>query len=263
MDPPRWDPGKVPTHDPLPLTNLNAVEDAAPGRPEEKASTTVVSTAQKSASGTAGVEAAEMAVVAALRAGDEDAFRTLVRRHHGALVRLAATMLESREVAEEVVQETWLAVIRGIDGFEGRSSLRTWIFRILMNQARRRRGRERRAAQVPLQADPDDGSPVVDAARFVPDDRRWAGHWSEPPAPWTDLPPERFSSKETVAVAASAINELPLRQREVVALRDIDGLTGQEVCRLLGLSEGNQRVLLHRGRSTVRSRLEMHLGGEQ
>lgn len=230
------------------LTNLSGVADSAVSGLGE----------QPAADGT------EVAVVTALRAGDEDAFRALVRGHHASLVRLATTMVDSRAVAEEVVQETWLAVIKGIDGFEGRSSLRTWIFRILVNQARRRGAREARAIPVPFLVgtrDTADGS-AVDPARFVPDGQRWAGHWCEPPAPWTDLPAERFSSKETVAAAASAINELPSRQREVVALRDIEGLTGQEVCQLLGLSEGNQRVLLHRGRATVRSRLEKHLGGE-
>lgn len=209
-------------------------------------------------------DGSEVAVVAALRAGDEDAFRALVRRHHAALVRVATTMVDSRAVAEEVVQETWLAVIKGIDGFEGRSSLRTWIFRILVNQARRRGAKEARAIPVSFLAGNPEGAGghAVDQARFVPDGQRWAGHWCEPPAPWTDLPAERFSSKETVAAAASAINELPGRQREVVALRDIEGLSGQEVCELLGLSEGNQRVLLHRGRSRVRSMLEKHLGGE-
>jgi RNA polymerase sigma-70 factor (ECF subfamily) len=197
---------------PLRLANLSGVEDAA-----------------VSGLGEPAADRTEGAVVAALRAGDEDAFRVLVRRHHASLVRLATTMVDSRAVAEEVVQETWLAVIKGIDGFQGRSSLRTWIFRIVVNQARRRSAKEARAIPVSFLGGGSEGAGrrPVDLARFVPDGQRWAGHWCEPPAPWTDLPAERFSSKETVAAAANAINGLPGRQREVVALRDIEGPRGR------------------------------------
>lgn len=209
-------------------------------------------------------EVDEASLVAALRAGDQGAFRDLVKRYHASLVRLARASVASHAVAEEVAQDTWLAVIKGIRAFEGRSSLKTWLFRILVNQARKRGAREHRI--IPMSSLGTDGSggdaPVVDPDRFVPDGQRWAGHWCAPPVPWTDLPAERLIGKETVAVVVSAIEELPDRQREVVTLRDVEGWTAAEVCELLGVSEGNQRVLLHRGRSRVRARLENHLGGE-
>lgn len=213
------------------------------------------------APGRLAVQVDESSVVAALRAGDEDAFRELVRRHHASLVRVARTVVGSHAVAEEVAQDTWLAVIRSISGFEGRSSLKTWIFTILVNQARKRGAREQRTIPMSsLGPGGGDDAPAVDPDRFVPDGRRWAGHWVEPPVPWSDVPAERLIGNETVAVAAGAINELPERQREVVTLRDVEGWTAQEVCRLLDLSEGNQRVLLHRARSRVRTTLEKHLG---
>jgi len=210
-----------------------------------------------------GPETGDASLVAALRAGDEGAFRELVTRYHSSLVRLARASVASHAVAEEVAQDTWLAVIRGIRGFEGRSSLKTWIFRILVNQARTRGARERRI--IPLSSLGGDAghAPAVDPDRFVSDGQRWAGHWYAPPVPWTDLPAETVIGKETVALVASAVEELPDRQRQVVTLRDIEGWTAAEVCELLGLSEGNQRVLLHRGRSQVRARLEQHLGGER
>lgn len=212
-----------------------------------------------------GADAEQLSLVSALRAGDETAFRDLVSRHHASLVRVARAIVGSHAVAEEVAQDTWLAVIKGIGGFEGRSSLRTWIFRILVNQAHGRRSREHHTVPVSFLGSEALGSdgPAVDGDRFVQDGRRWAGHWCEPPVPWSDLPAERLIGHETVAVAESAIKELPDRQRVVVTLRDVEGWTGPEVCRLLGLSEANQRVLLHRGRSRVRARLEVHLAGER
>jgi RNA polymerase sigma-70 factor (ECF subfamily) len=208
--------------------------------------------------------AGDAALVAALRAGDERAFHGIVRRYHTALVRLARASVASDAIAEEVAQDTWLAVINGIGCFEGRSSLKTWIFRILINRARSRGAREHRV--VPMSsvgAGVAGGAELaVDPDRFVPDGQRWAGHWCDPPAPWSDVPAERMVANETLFAVARAIGQLPTQQREVVTLRDIEGWTAAEVCALLELSEANQRVLLHRGRSRVRSALECHLGGE-
>jgi RNA polymerase sigma-70 factor (ECF subfamily) len=206
-------------------------------------------------------DAAEAKLVAALRAGDEHAFRGLVARHHAALIRLARASVSSDSVAEEVAQETWLAVIQGIDRFEGRSSVKTWIFRILVNQARSRGVREQRI--VPLSSvggDATSDAPAVDPERFVQTGQRWAGHWCAPPVPWTDEPAACVVGNETIDAVARAIDQLPPQQREVVTLRDVEGWTATEVCALLDLSESNQRVLLHRGRSRVRSALERHLG---
>jgi RNA polymerase sigma-70 factor (ECF subfamily) len=205
-------------------------------------------------------EPADAALVTALRAGDEAAFRGLVQRHHAALVRLARACVSSHAVAEEVAQETWLAAIQGIDGFEGRSSLKSWIFAILVNRARSRGVREKRIVPISsLGAEGDDG-PAVDADRFVAAGQRWGGHWCSPPVP-RQGPAERLIAKETLRVVADVIEQLPARQRAVVSLRDIEGWTPEEVCELLELSEGNQRVLLHRGRARVRAALEDHLGG--
>jgi RNA polymerase sigma-70 factor (ECF subfamily) len=168
----------------------------------------------------------------------------------------------SHAVAEEVAQDTWLAVIRGIEGFEHRSSLKTWIFGILMNQARTRRSRESRTVPVSFMDDDATDGPSVPADRFVADGERWAGHWSAPPVPWSDTPAERLIGAETVAAATAAINELPGLQRTVVTLRDVESWTSQEVSELLGITANNQRVALHRGRSRVRTRLELHLAGD-
>lgn len=194
-----------------------------------------------------------------LRAGDESAFRTLVRRHHGSLVRVALSYVPSRAIAEEVAQDTWMAVVRGIHQFEGRSSLRTWIFRILENQARARGVREHRSVpSAALSGTSAAGSPSVDPGRFHGKDEAFAGYWAMPPSRWTDLPEERLSNAETLALVGRTISMLPSRQQQVVTLRDIEGWTAAEVCELLGLSEGNQRVLLHRARSHLRANLETH-----
>lgn len=199
-------------------------------------------------------------LVAALRAGDEAAFRGLVRRHHAGLVRLARSSVSTDAVAEEVAQETWLAVIQGIDRFEGRSSVKSWLFAILVNRARSRGVREHRS--VPMSSLGDGGDePAVDRGRFAADEHRWGGHWCDPPVRWRDGPVEQLMAKETIGAAARAIAELPERQRQVVGLRDVEGWSSAEVCALLHLSEENQRVLLHRGRSRVRAALELHLGG--
>jgi RNA polymerase sigma-70 factor (ECF subfamily) len=199
-------------------------------------------------------------LVAALRAGDEAAFVTLVGRYQAPLLRLASTFVRDRAVAEEVVQETWLAVLNGIDRFEGRASLKTWIFQILSNRARTRAVRERRSAPFSSLAGPEDADEdILDAERFRPEGHRWAGHWAAAPTDWRTLPEERLLGRETLDVVRSAIGTLPPRQAQVIVLRDVEGWDSEEVCEALGLTDGNQRILLHRARGRVRAALELHL----
>ncbi|HEX4363572.1 MAG TPA: sigma-70 family RNA polymerase sigma factor [Solirubrobacteraceae bacterium] len=201
----------------------------------------------------------ERALVAALRRGDETAFVTLVERYGASLVRLARTFVRDRAVAEEVVQETWLAVLNGIDRFEGRSSLRTWIFQILSNRAKTRAVRERRSAPFSsLASDGEDDAAAVDADRFRDESHRWAGHWAAAPSDWSHLPEERLLGQETLARVREAIERLPSRQADVIVLRDVEGWPPDEVCAALGISDGNQRILLHRARSKVRAALECY-----
>ena len=199
----------------------------------------------------------DLALVEALRGGDESAFITLVERYQSALVRLALLYVHDRAAAEDVVQETWLAVVRGIERFECRASLKTWLFRILVNRARTRAVRDGRT--IPLSTlglETATFEPAVDPARFRPaDDPRWPGHWLVPPSA-DDLPEQRLLAGELTERVRVAVAALPPAQREVVTLRDIEGWSSDEVCQLLHLSEGNQRVLLHRGRSKVRLALE-------
>ena len=180
-----------------------------------------------------------------LRSGDERAFVSLVKRYHEPMLHLAASFVTSRAVAEEVVQDTWLAVLRGLEGFEGRSSLKTWLFRILVNRARTTGTREQRSVPV---ADPE---PVVDPSRF--DD---SGGWADPPEHWIEAAESRMEAGKLVDRIRVWIDELPARQREVVLLRDIEGMSSEEVCTVLALTDGNQRVLLHRGRSRLRQLFE-------
>ena len=196
-------------------------------------------------------------LVEALRAGDEVAFAELIDRHSPAMVRVAQTYVPSRAVAEEVVQETWIAVLRGIDGFEGRSTLKTWIFRILANVAMRRGERESRSVPFSaLAAAEDTGEPSVDPDRFLPADHElFPGHWSLSPTRWP-TPEEGLLAGETREVIARAIEALPKAQRTVIALRDVEGWSSDEVCEALEITAGNQRVLLHRARSTVRTTIE-------
>ena len=189
----------------------------------------------------------EADLVARLKAGDESAFSALVDRHHAAMVRLARAYVPTDAVAEEVAQEAWLGVLRGVHRFEGRSSLRTWIFRIVVNQAKTHGARERRLA-----ADESLSEPAVEPERFT------AGAWSEPPRSWADAE-HRLLAKETGEMLRAAIDSLPALQRLVINLRDVNGLDPNEVCELLQLTDGNQRVLLHRARSRVRSSLENYL----
>lgn len=184
-----------------------------------------------------------------LRAGDEQAFVILVRRYHDAMLRLASSFVPSRAVAEEVVQDTWMGVVRGIGGFEERSSFRTWLFRILVNRARTTGERERRSIAIGT------AEPAVDQSRFDA-----AGSWAAPPEQWAEDIDDRLRAGKLAGRIRSAIEELPARQREVVTLRDVDGLSSDEVCHVLDISDGNQRVLLHRGRSRVRQVLETEFG---
>jgi RNA polymerase sigma-70 factor, ECF subfamily len=198
----------------------------------------------------------------ALRRRDEQAFAALVDRYHARLVRLARLFVANEAVAEEVVQETWIGVLRGIDRFEGRSSFRTWLFRILTNQAKRRGQREARSlpfAAISAAQDADDVEYAVAPERFLPAGDEWAGHWVSYPLNWRETPEERFLSHETRAFVQEAIAVLPLNQRLVITMRDVEGFPAAEVCNALAISETYQRVLLHRARSKVREQLERYL----
>jgi RNA polymerase sigma-70 factor (ECF subfamily) len=198
----------------------------------------------------------DRALCEALRRGDEEAFSALVATYHSALRRVALNFTRDAGVAEEIVQDTWLGVLRGIDRFEGRSSLKTWIFRILVNTAKTRKMREARV--VPVSSISDYANdPSVDPDRFFDEQHdRWPGHWASPPTRWDQLPEEGTVTRETLARVRDAIDQLPPMQRQVIELRDIEGWGSEEVCELLDLSEANQRVLLHRARSRVRQALE-------
>ncbi len=198
-------------------------------------------------------------LVDALRRGDEAAFAWLLDRHDASLRRLARTYVASAAVADEVVQETWVGVIRGIDRFEQRSSVKTWLYRILMNVARTRGVKEHRSIPFSSMAGAleEGAEPAVAAERFQGPDDDLPGNWSSPPTPW-DEAEARLLAHETLAVVASALESLPAAQREVITLRDLEGWSSGEVCNALSLSETNQRVLLHRARAKVRRVLEAH-----
>jgi RNA polymerase sigma-70 factor, ECF subfamily len=204
----------------------------------------------------------EQRLLEALQRREESAFEELVDQYHVPLRRFALTFVRSPAVADEVVQETWLGVLRGIDRFEGRSSLKTWIYRILTNTANTRAEREGRTVPLSALAGVDgDDEPVVDTSRFLDEQHeRWPGHWAAPPSRWDELPEEALLGHETLAVLRDAIAALPEMQRRVIELRDVEGWSSHEVCDLLELSEANQRVLLHRARSKARAALEDHLG---
>jgi len=192
-----------------------------------------------------------------LRRGEEAAFIALLERHGPSLRRLARTYA-SESVADDVVQETWIAVLRGLDRFEGRASLRTWIIRILMNVARGRAERDGRHVPFSAFARPTgQQEPSVDPDRFRPVESEWPGHWVSYPKRWDEQPEERYLSSEGLDVARAAIGALPPAQRDVVSLRDVEGWSSDEVSEALAISQGNQRVLLHRGRSKVRATLEL------
>lgn len=202
----------------------------------------------------------ETALLAAVRTGDEQAFRVLVDRHHASLLRVARRHVSSNAVAEEVVQETWLAVVTGIDRFEGRSSLKTWIFRILLNIARTREGREQRT--VPVTALTSADEPATDYWFQPQDGRVYGGWWLVHPTRWEGLPEDRAEAGELRRVVARAIADLPENQRQVIVLRDIERFSSDETCAMLDLTEGNQRVLLHRARTRVRRVLQTYFETE-
>lgn len=207
---------------------------------------------------------ADTALITALRSGDEAAFRSLIEHYHQSLLRVARLYVSNLSVAEEVVQETWLGVLQGLGRFEGRSSLKTWIFRILTNRAKTRAAREGRSVPFStlgsLETDTDE--PTVDPDRFLPvNHAQWPGHWASFPKSWAALPEERFLAQETRKQIAAAIKALPTAQQTVITLRDVSGWSADEVCNALAISETNQRVLLHRARAKVRRTLEQYFEG--
>jgi RNA polymerase sigma-70 factor (ECF subfamily) len=197
------------------------------------------------------------AVVERLRRGDADAFTALVDSVGPTMLRLVRAHVDDLAVAEEVVQDAWVSVLRSIDGFEGRSSLRTWICAIAINAARKRSQREGRSVPRSSLAESDDGDRY-----FAADHPRWASHWTTAVRDWRDIPEERLLSRETRDVLSAAVAELPLAQRIVFLLSDIEGWSGPEICTVLDLSGSNQRVTLHRARARLRARLESYLDRE-
>jgi RNA polymerase sigma-70 factor (ECF subfamily) len=205
---------------------------------------------------TSAVSADERRLVDGLRAGDEAAFVELLRTHGPAMLRIARSYVSSQAVAEEVVQEAWVGVLRGIDRFEGRASLKTWLYRILANTAKTRAVREGRSVPFSALSGDDPDEPAVDPERFQGPDGRLPGNWAAPPPP---LPEQIVLDREARAHVEAAVELLPEAQRIVITMRDVAGLDGDEVCEVLGLSQGNQRVLLHRARAKVRTALESYI----
>lgn len=197
-------------------------------------------------------------LVKRLQSGDEAAFADLVRQLHPSMVRVASGYVDSHAVAEDVAQETWLAVVKGIHRFEERSSLRTWIFSILLNQARAHGGRERRTVPVSTLPQPEAG-PVLDDSYFSHTNFLWGWEWAQPPQPWILDPADVMLAGELRAVIARTAATLPERQRLVFTLRDVEGWPADDVCSLLGLTQINQRSLLHRARAKIRTRLDDYL----
>lgn len=206
-------------------------------------------------------DAGDAELLALLRSGDEGAFDVLVDRYGPSMLRVARLYVGNGGLAADVVQETWLCALRSLDGFEGRSSLRTWLFAILANCARRRAKRERRYLAHP---DADGDGAAASPTRFFPASHpRWAGMWSTRVDDWEGVPEDRLVAGEGVARLRAALDELPAAQALVFVLRDVDGWSGPEVCELLQLSAANQRVLLHRARTRIRARMEQYLAGRE
>jgi RNA polymerase sigma-70 factor (ECF subfamily) len=205
----------------------------------------------------------EIALLNLLRQRDETAFTQLVDQYHTSLVRLARIYVQDTTTAEEVAQETWLAVLHGLDRFEGRSSLKTWIFTILTNKAKTRSQRENRMLSYTDLEESLKAEPTVDPERFKgPSADKNPGHWAAAPDSWSGIPEDKFLSGETMNLIRETIDALPENQRLVITLHDRDELSSQEICNILGISETNQRVLLHRARARVRQALEDYLQSE-
>lgn len=206
----------------------------------------------------------ESELIRLLRAGDEAAFVTLVERYNAGMIRIARIYVHDPSMAEEVAQEAWLGVLHGLDGFQARSSLKTWIFRIVLNCARTRAAREQRS--IPFSAAGEalieGAEPAVDSSRFHGPDDPYHGGWVSFPPSWGQAPEQRVLSGEVRRLIGAAIDQLPPAQREVVIMRDVQGWTAEEVCQVMHVSESNQRVLLHRGRSKLRCALAHYLAGE-
>ena len=201
---------------------------------------------------------ADAATIEQLLAGDEVTFMMLVHRHQPAMLRLAEMYVSSRAVAEEVVQETWIGILKGLPTFEGRSSLRTWMYRIVTNVAKTRGVREGRSVPFSALADGTDDDPV-DASWFQGANDPFPGGWRTFPDDWRGIPEERLLGRETLDHITRALDSMPAAQAEVVRLRDVQGWSSDEVCNALDLTETNQRVLLHRGRSRIRRELDAYL----
>jgi RNA polymerase sigma-70 factor, ECF subfamily len=199
------------------------------------------------------LSAEDRALVERLRSGDERAFLGVVQKNHRAMVRVAMGYVSCEAVAEEVVQEAWIGILQGLDKFEGRCPLRAWMFRILANCAKMRGGREARTVPFSaLESEDSEGSKRPVESFRPPDDPRWPGHWAHAPERWAD---ERLADAEALARIRQEIDKLPPNQRQVITLRDIEDWESVEVCEALGISEANQRVLLHRARTRVRQAL--------
>ncbi len=202
----------------------------------------------------------DLALLDALRGGDEAAFMALVEQLQPSMHRVALLFVSDPALADEVIQDTWIGVLRGLAAFEGRSSLKTWIFSILANRARTLARREGR--YVSLASSPDDDEPAVSPDRFDPPGAKWAGHWATDPVSWDSVPEARLLSAETQSLIRRVIDSLPPGQMRVIVLRDIEGWSSAEVCNALEIAETNQRVLLHRARSKVRQALEVYFAEE-
>lgn len=206
-----------------------------------------------------GIHHDEEAVLSALRNGDERVFTELVDRWGGVMMRVAQAHCDNRALAEEIVQDAWLTVLRSLERFERRSSLRTWVIGIVVNIARSRARAERRTVSL----ETAEAEPSVDRARFLPlEHPRWPRHWAVEPLPWP-TPEDDMLAGETRRVILDAIAALPPAQREVVVLRDLEGLSSRDVCNALSVTDTNQRVLLHRARSRVRKAIERYLGAKE
>jgi len=204
--------------------------------------------------------AADGELVQSLQAGDEAAFTELVSRYQALMLSIASAYVPSQAVAEEVVQEAWLGVLNGIERFEGRSSLKTWLLRIVINRARHRRDQERRTIPFSdLRTANGEAGPAVDPARFRTRTDPWPGHWLVAPESWSGMPEAQLLSRELLQHVRTAMESLPRLQREVITLRDVAGWSAAEVCDALAITDVNQRVVLHRARSRLRVTIEAYL----